>query len=48
VCGNTFDMLAQSRYAAHFDLHGDKRVHFGLFDCGTAPATAAAAAGACC
>jgi arsenite methyltransferase len=48
VCGNTFDMLAQSRYAAHFDLHGDKRVHFGLFDCGAGPATTAAAAGACC
>ncbi|HEU0306569.1 MAG TPA: methyltransferase domain-containing protein, partial [Lysobacter sp.] len=40
VCGNTFDMLAQSRYAAHFDLHGDKRVHFGLFDCAVGPATA--------
>jgi arsenite methyltransferase len=48
VCGNTFDMLAQSRYAAHFDLQGDRRVHFGLFDCGTATATAAAPAGACC
>lgn len=33
VCGNTFDMLAQSRYAAHFQLIGDKTRHFGLFDC---------------
>ncbi|MEZ0472427.1 methyltransferase domain-containing protein [Luteimonas salinilitoris] len=48
VCGNTFDMLAQSRFAAHFDLHGDKRVHFGLFDCSTTPTAAVAAAGACC
>ncbi|HEX5664512.1 MAG TPA: methyltransferase type 11, partial [Xanthomonadaceae bacterium] len=48
VCGNTFDMLALSRYGAHFDLQGDKRVHFGLFDCGTPPMTATAPAGACC
>jgi arsenite methyltransferase len=48
VCGNTFDMLAQSRYAGHFELHGDKRVHFGLFDCGSGPATAAAGTSACC
>ncbi len=33
VCGNTFDMLAAGRYAKHFDLLGDKSIHFGLFDC---------------
>ncbi len=33
VCGNTFDMLAHSRYASHFELIGDKSTHFGLFDC---------------
>lgn len=33
VCGNTYDMLGSSRYAAHFDLIGDKSIHFGLFDC---------------
>ncbi|MEO6103708.1 MAG: methyltransferase domain-containing protein [Pseudoxanthomonas sp.] len=38
VCGNTFDMLAQSRYASHFVLVGDAGTHFGLFDCGPAPA----------
>lgn len=48
VCGNTFDMLAQSRYAGHFELHGDKGVHFGLFDCGSGPATPAANASTCC
>lgn len=47
VCGNTFDMLARSRYARYFDLAGDTRVHFGLFDC-AAPLAASAAAGACC
>ena len=33
VCGNTYDMLSSSRYAEHFDLIGDKSIHFGLFDC---------------
>lgn len=49
VCGNTFDMLAETRFAAHFDLKGDKRRHFGLFDCAPAAPTATPkAAGACC
>ena len=47
VCGNTFDMLAQSRFAQHFDLVGNKNKHYGLFDC--APVAAMApVAGACC
>ena len=47
VCGNTFDMLADTRYARHFRLQGDKQTHHGLFDC--APATSSTpAAGACC
>ena len=46
VCGNTFAMLAHSRYAAHFALAGDDSIHFGLFDC--APAGPAPANGACC
>jgi arsenite methyltransferase len=49
VCGNTFDMLAGSRYAAHFALTGDTSTHFGLFDCAPGPvAVAAAPAAACC
>lgn len=36
VCGNTADMLVQSRYARHFRVIGDKSVHFGLFDCAPA------------
>ena len=47
VCGNTFDMLASSRFA-HFALAGDRARHFGLFDCAAAPATATAGAVACC
>jgi arsenite methyltransferase len=33
VCGNTADMLAATRYAAHFNVQGDRLRHFGLFDC---------------
>lgn len=49
VCGNTADMVSRTRYAKHFRVTGDKQRHFGLFDCGPAPAAGAAAAGgACC
>ena len=48
VCGNKFDMLARSRYAAHFVLAGDSSVHYGLFDCATGPAGAVANPSACC
>ena len=47
VCGNTFDMLASTRYARHFRLQGDKQTHHGLFDCAPDP-TSTTAAGACC
>lgn len=47
VCGNTFDMLAGTRYAPHFRLAGDKSTHFGLFDCAP-PAAASAPAASCC
>ena len=40
VCGNTADMLSGSRYAAYFRIDGDKRRHYGLFNC--APAASAA------
>ncbi len=36
VCGNSFRMLKESRFAAHFDFIGDNSRHFGLFEgCGT-------------
>ncbi len=31
VCGNTYRMFQQSRYAPHFHFHGDFTRHFGLF-----------------
>ena len=52
VCGNTFDMLHQSRFSAHFEFGGDKTRHRGIFPgCGTTlpfDANGAAAAGGCC
>jgi arsenite methyltransferase len=37
VCGNTFAMLAETRFREHFDFIGDKSTHYGIFPgCGTA------------
>lgn len=51
VCGNTAAMLAQTRYAEYFRITGDKKTHFGLFDCGPTNIIAAGKdenIGACC
>ncbi|MGZ4960088.1 MAG: methyltransferase domain-containing protein [Methylomonas sp.] len=49
VCGNTADMLADSRYGQHFKISGDKSRHFGLFDCTPGPqGESSAAGGSCC
>eukprot|EP00128_Syssomonas_multiformis_P013319 Colp12_sorted_trinity150504_noHs@10097 len=56
VCGNTYDMLAKTRFAPHFDfINPTPKTHFGIFpDCGknmpfsSAPASAPAKAGGCC
>ncbi len=48
VCGNSFDMLALSRYAPHFQLIGDKSNHFGLFDCAEDSSTKTSDGAACC
>lgn len=35
VCGNTWKMLAQTRFAEHFDFIGDFETHYGIFEgCG--------------
>ncbi len=47
VCGNTADMLSRSRYAAYFHIDGDKRRHYGLFECEPA-STATSSAPSCC
>jgi len=33
VCGNTASMLQETRYGEVFNMHGDRSMHFGLFDC---------------
>ena len=56
VCGNTYDILHQSRFSSHFDFVGDKSRHFGIFPgCGTvipfdavSEDTGEASSGACC
>lgn len=36
VCGNTYRMLADSRFAEYFDFIGDWSTHYGIFEgCGT-------------
>lgn len=37
VCGNTWKMLAETRFADHFEFFGDFSTHYGVFPgCGTA------------
>ena len=37
VCRNTYHMLKDSRFSAHFDFYGSGQTHFGIFSgCGTA------------
>lgn len=54
VCGNTWHMLQQTRYAEHFDFIGDFSRHYGLFPgCGKeqpfeGQAIAGDAGNACC
>lgn len=52
VCGNTAAMLGRTRYAPHFNIIGDTRVHHGLFDCGPKAAVNISSGnkpdGACC
>jgi len=38
VCGNTYLMLAATRFNGHFDFWGDFSSHFGMYpECGTVP-----------
>lgn len=47
VCGNTADMIGATRYAPHFRVSGDKRVHYGLFDCAPAGVVQETGPGCC-
>lgn len=33
VCGNTADMLNKTRFQEHFQIIGDKSIHYGKFSC---------------
>ncbi len=50
VCSNTADMLSKTRFSKHFEIIGNKKIHYGLFDCGPVPTLSATTAqtGACC
>lgn len=36
VCGNTASMLKETRYSEHFEVRGDRSVHYGPFACAPA------------
>lgn len=54
VCGNTWNILKQSRFAPYFTFYGDFSTHYGVFPgCGTSvpfvsEGAGAATSGACC
>jgi hypothetical protein len=54
VCGNTWHMLKQSRFAPYFEFIGDFSTHYGIFPgCGTSipfseSAAEAARTSTCC
>ena len=52
VCGNTWKMVGETRFADHFEFSGDFSTHFGVFaGCGTESRFMATAGGdgvACC
>jgi hypothetical protein len=57
VCGNTWNMLKETRFEEHFDFVGDFSNHYGIFEgCGTTipyksagmNADSASAEGGCC
>jgi arsenite methyltransferase len=52
VCGNTWHMLADTRFAPHFQFIGDFDIHYGIFEgCGSDlpfDQSGAASVGACC
>ena len=54
VCGNSWKMLADTRFAEHFEFFGDFSTHYGIYpDCGTlfplaGAAPQVASGGGCC
>ncbi len=48
ICGNTANMLQQSRFSDHFKIVGDFSTHYGVFDCGPVASSQSKNSGACC
>ena len=48
VCGNTANMLGQTRFKEHFCIEGDFSTHYGIFDCGPPKSSNPSRSGACC
>ncbi len=51
VCGNTANILSQTRFAEHFRIEGDFSTHYGEFDCASPSPTSndeTNSGGACC
>lgn len=49
VCGNSAAMVQETRYGAYFNVIGDRRTHYGLFDgCAEDSANESARTGSCC
>jgi arsenite methyltransferase len=46
ICSNTARMLANSRFSEHFQIIGEEKTHFGIFDCTTSKENETV--GACC
>jgi len=46
VCGNTAAMVSETRFAPHFQVIGNRDIHFGVFDC--ASPAAVVECGGCC
>lgn len=48
ICGNTASMLKNTRYAEHFEIIGDRSVHYGPFDCSRGSGISANGTTSCC
>lgn len=50
ICGNTAEMLQKTRFAEHFDVMGDRSVHYGSFACaeGASSLNGLESVGRCC
>jgi len=47
VCGNTANMLLQTRFKDHFKVTGDFSTHYGVFNCAPVVQTGTTTGGCC-